>query len=493
MVKPAAISIRRLMPHRRTGSDGSDDLDDMSADEQELRFRSSSYGRQSQTWLPQTKPSPSRGIRKVNTAPRASSPLPPLYISSSYNSSINLNSDSDAFRASSRKAAAVLGLPPRGLPVSGPRRPARPGNGHLGLDENMHPHARSTTNGKRAESPLPTQGQKPDSPKKHQANRSESPLPVFDMTDSRPASPRPLTGQIEAKRTESPTPFVSLAETRTEQLKKPRQTERELPAPPAEKREEWSDNVMQLIQETDQAFKAVGSALAEAKLASYSFERSYSPTPSPATVTPAKELPPIPRSSLDEDEREPERSRSMDLPIVVEAPPHLTQNDSPRMSVQVINTPASQRKVSTPEPSPLTALTPNSSTPTSTKAQTPNSKNQVPAKSKTKRGKGWPSRSQAMAIRFGLSENVTDIITGQRFKKIEADEMLTPDQIMELKMQRDELKRLENERSKQSRSSEDSERNGEGSQLSCDRHTQPRQIPFAAPSPNAAVVAHSCR
>jgi WD40 repeat protein len=30
-------------------------------------------------------------------------------------------------------------------------------------------------------------------------------------------------------------------------------------------------------------------------------------------------------------------------------------------------------------------------------------------------------------------------------------------------------------------------------QLSCDRHTQPRQIPFAAPSPNAAVVAHSCR
>jgi hypothetical protein len=349
MVKPAAISIRRLMPHRRTGSDGSDDLDYTSSDEQELRFRSSSYGRQSQTWLPQTKPSPPRGIRKVNTAPRASSPLPPLYISSSYNSSVNLNSDSDTFRASSRKAAAVLGLPPRGLPVSTPRRPVRPNNGHLGLDESIPPHTRSTVYGKRAESPLPPQKQRAESPKQRQANRSESPLPVFNMTDSRPASPRPSTGQNEVKKTESPTPFVSLADTRMEQITKPKQKERELPAPPVENREEWSDNVMQLIQETDQAFKAVGSALAEAKLASYSFERSYSPTPSPATVTPAKELPPIPRSSLDEDEREPERSRSMDLPIVVEAPAHLTQNDSPRMSVQVINTPASQRKVSSLE------------------------------------------------------------------------------------------------------------------------------------------------
>ncbi|KAI9172239.1 hypothetical protein HJFPF1_01734 [Paramyrothecium foliicola] len=462
MVKPPTISIRRLMPHRRTGSDGSDNVDESSADEHELRLRSNSFNQQSsQTWLPQNKTkgavSP-RGIRKAATTPppRGTSPLP--YISSSMP---NTNFDSDPFRPGNRKAAAVLGVPPRGMPVAPPRRPARPSNGHLGLDESVPPRSprpTPTVKGKRTESPLPPQGMRAESPRLGQTLRSESPLPVYNLNESRPASPMPPTGRSDS-RSESPMPYISLADARLEQVS--RQERRRLPTPPpVDYDEDWSENVMQLIQETDQAFRAVGSALEDAKLASYSFERTSTPTPPPVVVLPAKELPPLPKSSLDLDDKERPISPTFEVPIVIARPPTPPTIEHESQTARAISTPP--RKISTPEPSPSPSpsatSTPNSTTSTPNKPNTPTMRNQTPAKSKTKRNKGWPAMSQAMAARLGLSGNVTDILTGQRFKKIEVDEMLTSDQIKELKKLRDDDEKQRNERSKQTRASEESQR-----------------------------------
>ncbi|RBR13880.1 hypothetical protein FVER53590_00338 [Fusarium verticillioides] len=48
--------------------------------------------------------------------------------------------------------------------------------------------------------------------------------------------------------------------------------------------------------------------------------------------------------------------------------------------------------------------------------------------------------------RWTLSENVTDILTGQRFRRIEADEMLTPDRIEALRKKREAAQQLDEER-----------------------------------------------
>ncbi|KAK0391818.1 hypothetical protein NLU13_1317 [Sarocladium strictum] len=49
----------------------------------------------------------------------------------------------------------------------------------------------------------------------------------------------------------------------------------------------------------------------------------------------------------------------------------------------------------------------------------------------------WEARLEAKGGRWGLSEGMTEILTGQRFKKIEADEMLTPERWEELRAQRE--------------------------------------------------------
>jgi hypothetical protein len=49
----------------------------------------------------------------------------------------------------------------------------------------------------------------------------------------------------------------------------------------------------------------------------------------------------------------------------------------------------------------------------------------------------WEARLEAKGSRWGLSEGMTDILTGQRFKKIEADEMLTPERMEKLRAQRE--------------------------------------------------------
>lgn len=59
-----------------------------------------------------------------------------------------------------------------------------------------------------------------------------------------------------------------------------------------------------------------------------------------------------------------------------------------------------------------------------------------------KYGPSGPRRPSKIT-RWGLSEGVADILTGQRFKKIEADEMLTQEQLLKLKKEREEIRRKE--------------------------------------------------
>lgn len=56
------------------------------------------------------------------------------------------------------------------------------------------------------------------------------------------------------------------------------------------------------------------------------------------------------------------------------------------------------------------------------------------------------SKAAIRTPRWTLSENVTEILTGQRFRRIEADEMLTPDRIEALRKKREAAQQLDDER-----------------------------------------------
>ncbi|KEY68383.1 hypothetical protein S7711_01160 [Stachybotrys chartarum IBT 7711] len=437
MVNRPGISIRRLMPHRRTGSEGSDQLDESSPDEYDLYLRGRDRPQHAHTWqAARTKGPPTPiTIRKQSAFSRSMSPLPPLPTDppgSASSSLSSLDGQSDTFWTANKKAAAVLGLPESavvGGPPTTPRRPARPGNGYLGLkDSSMSPpplpramKAMTLVESKR---PLSPGGARPVSPRTLiDSSRSISPRPSVTTPDrARAGSPKlaasprlTVAAPKEEPRAELPAELATL-----DQPSKPTE-----PVASQKHNGEWSDNVRQLIQETDLAFKAVGSALADAKLASYVFEHTNTSTPPPGpTSAPQiapKELPPLPEASPD-----PAQADRPPSPLLAPAP-------------AAVNTTHTN---STPlVPSPLKP------SPVKVKAK----------KTKAKRNKGWPAMSSAMVARLGLSENVTDILTGQRFKRIEADEMLTPDQIKELKKIREEARRQAN-LLLQSRGSLDSDR-----------------------------------
>ncbi|KAF7561349.1 hypothetical protein G7046_g2799 [Stylonectria norvegica] len=159
--------------------------------------------------------------------------------------------------------------------------------------------------------------------------------------------------------------------------------------PDNESPERWSENVQQLILETDEAFKAVGLALAEAKDASKYCEDSDTSAP-----------PPIIRR----------HSRSM-------TPSSSTHRE--------------QRPKDTLPPSPMASPARHASV----KKQKKKKAAKKPLYGAVRQGK-----SQFRGPRWALSENVTDILTGQRFKRIEADEMLTPERIEQLKQTREKAR-----------------------------------------------------
>lgn len=75
-------------------------------------------------------------------------------------------------------------------------------------------------------------------------------------------------------------------------------------------------------------------------------------------------------------------------------------------------------------------------------------------KSKLPHRASHQERSPSRAPRWPLTENMTDILTGQRFKKIEADEMLTPERMEAVKRKREEARHMDEERLRYRQSSE---------------------------------------
>ncbi|KAH7001363.1 hypothetical protein EDB80DRAFT_90346 [Ilyonectria destructans] len=155
-----------------------------------------------------------------------------------------------------------------------------------------------------------------------------------------------------------------------------------------------------LILETEEAFKAVGSALQDIRPTSQTYEQLPTST---RTSTHTSTLP-LPLSLTYK------HSQSMPLP--------LRYNKDLRSSPCHPSSPARKASVKKPK----------------RKEATLKSSFSAPRQ----------RRSLIHGSRWALSGNVTDILTGQRFKRIEADEMLTPERLELLKIRREKA-RLEKE------------------------------------------------
>ncbi|KAF9875768.1 hypothetical protein CkaCkLH20_06700 [Colletotrichum karsti] len=159
------------------------------------------------------------------------------------------------------------------------------------------------------------------------------------------------------------------------------------PATPEEGLEGWSLNVQDLIRETDEAFKAVGTAIQEAKIAVSSFPAtSQTSRASPAATSPR-----------------------MESPVQWLNKPHAIVNSTP------------------PLPPPNRSSSGSSAS--------------RPRRKKSKKAKRSKTRSKKSA-RWQLGEEVTDILTGQFFRKIEVNELLSPDYLQAVRAGREAQSRI---------------------------------------------------
>ncbi|TGJ85714.1 hypothetical protein E0Z10_g3081 [Xylaria hypoxylon] len=163
---------------------------------------------------------------------------------------------------------------------------------------------------------------------------------------------------------------------------------------------ELSNDARQFMQETEDAFKAIGSTFSEVHV-------------SPPTVF------------------ETTKTSSLDIPRVIESPPPTPPPKE--MPLSLSKSPSAR--------APSMFSSPLRSSPKD------NSPPQIPKRKKSKKSKKTRSMRQTrkptapkQAVRSGprwtLTENVSELLTGKLFHKIEADEMLTSDQIEAFKQQR---------------------------------------------------------
>ncbi|KAL4730792.1 hypothetical protein ACLX1H_002832 [Fusarium chlamydosporum] len=159
------------------------------------------------------------------------------------------------------------------------------------------------------------------------------------------------------------------------------------------------DSVDRLFRETDEAFKALGSALRETQRAS---QNSVLPSPPSPPGIPSHH----------------KHSKSMPLPSGFQK--HSRWRGEEASSIP------SQRS-------------------------SPDRRTSVVKKPRRKKHFVGQSISKAAirTPRWTLSENVTDILTGQRFRRIEADEMLTPDRIEAVRRKREAAQQLDEERAEE--------------------------------------------
>ncbi|KAI1448651.1 hypothetical protein F5Y02DRAFT_414654 [Annulohypoxylon stygium] len=161
-----------------------------------------------------------------------------------------------------------------------------------------------------------------------------------------------------------------------------------------------SDNIQQLIQEADEAFRTI-SALTEVRIAEHNSNNANN------NSNTYKELPRIPT---------PDQS-----PILKPAIP-IPQNRVQNLPLQVNTSPPLQspRRISATS----TGVKRKKSKKSKTRSMRPSRKPGA-AKSAAKSGPGW-----------ALSDNVTELFSGKFFRKIEVDEMLTPGQLEAYRLRR---------------------------------------------------------
>ncbi|OTB04483.1 hypothetical protein M426DRAFT_11633 [Hypoxylon sp. CI-4A] len=199
----------------------------------------------------------------------------------------------------------------------------------------------------------------------------------------------------------------------------------------------FSDDIQQLIQEADEAFRAVGSALAEVQI--------------PAAQAAAAEV-----QNIEVQQQQQQQQRVIETTFK-ELPKLPTPDSSPILKPAPL--PYQNRMHHSPFQTNLSSSTSTStSTPTHTHtppriASSTSSSGVKRKKSKSKAGKTKsmkPQRKPAAANttttksaaarsgpRWGLSENVmTELFSGKFFGRVEVDEMLTPSQLEAYKLRR---------------------------------------------------------
>ncbi|KAI1459526.1 hypothetical protein F4805DRAFT_466105 [Annulohypoxylon moriforme] len=165
-----------------------------------------------------------------------------------------------------------------------------------------------------------------------------------------------------------------------------------------------SDNIQQLIQEADEAFRTI-SALTEVRISENNANNANHTINT--TSNTYKELPRIPT---------PDQS-----PILKPATP-VPQSRAQNPPLQVVTSPLqSPRRIST---STTTGVKRKKSKKSKTRSMRPTRK-PAAAKSAAKSGPGW-----------ALSDNVTELFSGKFFRRVEVDEMLTPSQLEAYRLRR---------------------------------------------------------
>ncbi|KAI0849654.1 hypothetical protein F5Y00DRAFT_55882 [Daldinia vernicosa] len=170
-----------------------------------------------------------------------------------------------------------------------------------------------------------------------------------------------------------------------------------------------TDNIQQLIQEADEAFRAVGHALVEVQVTNNSTKALPSlPTPESSPV-----LKPEPLASQ-------------------------TRVESPRpQTVASPKTIASPKTVISPKPAAAPVYSPRRNPSVNNGVKRKKSKKSKKVKPMKPSRKPAASKSTAKSGPiWNFSDNVTDLFSGKLFQKIEVDEMLTPDQLEEYRLRR---------------------------------------------------------
>ncbi|KAI0452512.1 hypothetical protein F5B21DRAFT_506212 [Xylaria acuta] len=165
--------------------------------------------------------------------------------------------------------------------------------------------------------------------------------------------------------------------------------------------QELSENVQQFMQEAEDAFKAIGSTFSEVLVNQTAISKitKADSSPIPRDLEPTPPTPP------------PKETR-------------LSFSNSPL----------------TKTPSMLSSSLPNSPPKDNSPIQRPKRKKSKKSRQRTSmrstRKAAAPKQTVKTGPRWTLSENVSELLTGKLFHRIEADEMLTPDQIEAFKQQR---------------------------------------------------------